>query len=220
MMTTESIAHSFHSFRLGDIVKSKALLGVRLQICVETGHPNDFGIFYGPETAGHDCPGAYSKEGPEGYRKWRGAWHQRLTCPDNLIDCVHVAEVLPGGRLGRQGWLFTDHIVKIPFLLLLPNEGGGRASKIKADVKARRQNIASLKACLNHDIRVREAQYEEIGAEVLRLKQRLQELEADHRQAEEDIWKMHHERGHVIREEQEAVDHIVFTHHDIDFSSL
>lgn len=214
-------------FKLGSLVKSKTVVGAILQVTLEPGTPNDFGIFdrnEGNPTA------AYTEQTREGYRKWKGKYEETITWdrdtyapPPDILECIHVSVVDPASQAHRHGWIFVNQLETVNTSRATATADTTPTAKDEQavmEVNTRRLKVARMKRDLAADEKKWQAKVDSVGDEIAELRRRLAALEQKHSEAESEMWRLRNERGLAINHEQEMIDDIIFQNHHIAFPEV
>lgn len=219
------MAHFSSSLSLGDVVKSREVVGARLQVSTEPGTPNDFGIFNKHEG---NPTAAYTVQEREGYKKWRGRWNETIVWdrdsyapPPEVLRCVHVTEIpfAAATHSARHGWIFIDRLQKIDLSSVCLDSAPSEKDKVvKREVKARQRRIEEQRKQIERDMQTKEVEVERLTQRVNAMRLQLQGLERQRDEMAEAVWRERNDRGVALQREEQACMEIVFQHHHIDFS--
>eukprot|EP01031_Cornospumella_fuschlensis_P031012 gene31012-37479_t len=220
------------SFNLGDIVKSRGVNGVRLQVTAEPGTPNDFGVF---DKNMLNPTAAYIDQGRDGYMGWKGQWfatavwdRDTVAYPPAVLDCVHVTEIPRGAStaIARHGWIFVDELEKIDVSTLRPETApSAEDERIKSEVKAWQKRNQDQRALIQHNKQLKEAEIDRIQLQINVLKvqrpppaEQIHALERQRDELEQEMWSECGKSFAALQKEERACNEIIFKHDHIDFS--
>ncbi len=212
------------SFNLNDDVKSKRVPGLKLRITLETGKPNDFGIY--DQNVGNSTS-AYTDQGNLGYRDWKGKWKEIISWdrdtyapPPDILNCLHATEVMEDGSLGpRHGWLFINTVEKRS----QPDECSVGVSeedkaRIKSDVIQRKREIQQLQNDAKNWVEIEEQRITtRYTNEIENLKQRVAALERERTKVTDAMWEESGRRRNIVDEKKEECNEIMHRYDLIHF---